>query len=130
MSLYRFKGRHLAQILDLQNSVDGKPGLSKFSSSPLNKQRSIHQLDTDDGGNSVQAEASLKAQKEIARRERERLRLQEKLRKENLEKLRREQDGAAESDNVRPFCHTFLAKQQLRNGHAAAFANLRIGEMT
>ena len=49
----------------------------------------------------MQAEASLKAQKEIARRERERLRLQEKLRKENLEKLRREQDGAAESDNVR-----------------------------
>ena len=43
----------------------------------------------------------MKAQKEIARRERERLRLQEKLRKENLDKLRREQDGAAESDNVR-----------------------------
>lgn len=48
-----------------------------------------------------QGETSLQVQKEIAKREKERLRLQEKQRKANLEKMRLEQDQVASAGDVR-----------------------------
>lgn len=47
-----------------------------------------------------QGETSLQVQKEIAKREKERLRLQEKQRKANLEKMRLEQDQVASAGDV------------------------------
>ena len=48
----------------------------------------------------MQAETSAQARREIAKREKERLRLQEKQRKANLEKLRNEQGDQAAIDDV------------------------------
>lgn len=48
----------------------------------------------------MQVETSVEAKREIAKRERERLKQQEKLKKENLEKLRLEQESHAAADDV------------------------------
>ena len=48
----------------------------------------------------MQIGTSLKVQKEVAKREKERLRLQEKQRKANLEKMRLEQDQVASAGDV------------------------------
>ena len=48
----------------------------------------------------LQVEVSLQVQKEVAKREKERLRLQEKQRKANLEKMRLEQDQVATAGDV------------------------------
>ena len=45
---------------------------------------------------------SSKAKREVAKRERERLRLQEKLKKEQLEKMRQEQNEDASAGEVTP----------------------------
>ena len=49
----------------------------------------------------VQAASTAAERKAIAKKERERLKLQERLKKDNLEKLRQEQAASASADDVR-----------------------------
>ena len=73
-----------------------------------------------------QAETSSRAKKEVARRERERLRLQEKQRRENLERVRQQQNDAAAQGDVGTFSQCILYNDYI-GGWTGVILNLNVG---